>query len=317
MKLISYAAAALVLMVNVAAAQFGPLVSPVELNASLGANAPVILDIRAPAAAEGQENVNTYSAGHIPGAINAPYGRFRGPADNPGALPSAETLTTLFRELGLRQGQSVVIAHQGANETDFGAAARVYWTLKSAGFENLSILNGGVAAWQEAGLALSTETTAATPSMITVALSDQWTATPEQIQTVISGESNGLLLDARPESFWNGDQSHPAAARPGTLPQSQYFVHSSWFDNGPAIVDAEAARALADAQGFSEAETLVSFCNTGHWAATNWFALSELAGIENVKLYPESMVGWSNAGYDMANVPGPIRNLWNQIKSVF
>jgi len=317
MNLLSYAAAALVLMANVAAAQFGPLVSPAELNASLGTNAPVILDIRAPAAAEGQENVNTYSAGHIEGAINAPYGRFRGPAENPGQLPSAEELTALLRELGLRQNQTVVIAHQGANETDFGAAARVYWTLKSAGFRNLSILNGGVAAWTEAGLALSTEETTPTPSTITVTLSDQWTATAEQIQTVIAGGSNGLLLDARPESFWNGDQSHPAAARPGTLPQSQYFVHSSWFDNGPAIVDADAARALAEAEGFTDAKTLVSFCNTGHWAATNWFALSELAGLENVKLYPESMVGWSNAGYEMANVPGPIRNLWNQIKSVF
>ena len=42
--------------------------------------------------------------------------------------------------------------------------------------------------------------------------------------------------------------------------------------------------------------TLVSFCNTGHWASTNWFALSEIAGIPNVKLYPESMVGWSKRG---------------------
>ena len=40
---------------------------------------------------------------------------------------------------------------------------------------------------------------------------------------------------------------------------------------------------------------IASFCNTGHWAATNWFALSEVAGIPNVKLYPESMVGWTNA----------------------
>jgi thiosulfate/3-mercaptopyruvate sulfurtransferase len=40
---------------------------------------------------------------------------------------------------------------------------------------------------------------------------------------------------------------------------------------------------------------IVSFCNTGHWAATNWFVLSEVAGIEGVKLYPESMVGWTQA----------------------
>ena len=29
------------------------------------------------------------------------------------------------------------------------------------------------------------------------------------------------------------------------------------------------------------------------------------------------MVGWSNAGGEMANVPGPIRNLWIQIKNIF
>ena len=62
----------------------------------------------------------------------------------------------------------------------------------------------------------------------------------------------------------------------------------------------EAAQEIAKRAGYDGAlkpdETLVSFCNPGHWAATNWFALSEIAGIENVKLYPESMVGWTRAG---------------------
>ena len=72
-----------------------------------------------------------------------------------------------------------------------------------------------------------------------------------------------------------GDDAHGEAARPGTLPQSRYFTHSSWFGGGPAIIDAEAARALAEAEGYRRGtRTLISFCNTGHWAATNWFALS-------------------------------------------
>lgn len=62
----------------------------------------------------------------------------------------------------------------------------------------------------------------------------------------------------------------------------------------------EAARQIAANAGYdgpnSTGETLVSFCNTGHWASTNWFALSEIAGIQNVKLYPESMVGWARRG---------------------
>ena len=76
-------------------------------------------------------------------------------------------------------------------------------------------------------------------------------------------------------------------------------------------------RGLWPASGYTDDAGLISFCNTGHWAATNWFALSELAGIDNVRLYPESMVGWSHAGHEMANVPGPLRRVWQQITGVF
>ncbi|MGV6889913.1 sulfurtransferase [Rhodophyticola sp. SM2404] len=318
MKLLTYALTSLFLLASTAIAELGPLASPEQLNAELAANSVTILDIRATAAAEGEENVNTFTAGHIEGSVNAPYGLFRGPSDNPGQLRSDEDLTAVIRQIGLSDlSQPVVISYQGANVTDFGAAARVYWTLKSLGFTELSILNGGVNAWVEAGYTLSTDAVAPAPSTLSVSIQSDWLATVEDVQAVVSGDDTALLLDARPESFWSGNSSHPAAARPGTLPQSQYFEHANWFGAGPAVIDAEAVRLLAEAEGFAQNDQLVSFCNTGHWAATNWFALSELAGIENVKLFPESMVGWSNAGYEMANVPGPVRTLWNQIKNIF
>ncbi len=317
MKLITAGIATLILMAGTAWANFGPLVAPSELAAAIQTDPPIILDIRAPQAGEGKENVNTYTAGHIPGAINAPYSRFRGPSQNPGLTPLEADLTELLRELGLEPTSRVVIVHQGRNESDFGAAARVYWTLKSSGLTQLSILNGGVKAWVEAGQPLSTDTTTPQPSAITVTFSNHWTATEDDIQAVLDGRDRALLLDARPEAFWSGEKSHPAAARPGTLPRSRYFEHAGWFDNSPAIVDTTAARALAEAEGFTAEDQLVSFCNTGHWAATNWFALSELAGIENVKLYPESMVGWSNSGGEMENAPGLINNLLSRIKNTF
>ena len=129
----------------------------------------------------------------------------------------------------------------------------------------------------------------------------------------MKGEDNDRLIDARPEAFYRGKKQHPAAARPGTLPGSDYFAHSKWFDGGGFIIDESAAQALASSNGFKKEDPLVSFCNTGHWAATNWFALSELGGIEAVKLYPESMVGWSHAKLPMANTPGLLENLLNKI----
>ncbi len=37
----------------------------------------------------------------------------------------------------------------------------------------------------------------------------------------------------------------------------------------------------------------VSYCNTGHRAATDWFVLHELLGCQDVRLYDGSMVEWT------------------------
>lgn len=309
MKHLSLATALVIGLAAPAGAQqgFGPLLTPVDLDRRLSEETPLILDIRGDA----------YAAGHIPGAVHAPYPLFRGPAENPGQLVPEDKLEATLRALGLTADRPVVVVHEGADVSDFGAAARVYWTLKSSGVSQLAILNGGVKAWRLAGLPTTTQPTQPVPSEFELTFSDAWLATTEDVAAIVGGEGEALLLDARPEEFWAGNRAHGAAARPGTLPQSRYFEHSGWFSDGPAIVNAEDARRLAEAQGFSEAETLVSFCNTGHWAATNWFALSELAGIEGVRLYPESMVGYSNAGHEMANTPGLLRNLMNQVRGIF
>jgi thiosulfate/3-mercaptopyruvate sulfurtransferase len=292
---------------------YGPLVTAAELRGAHGDDDLLILDIRSGTAG----GVQVHAAGHIPDAVAAPYDLFRGPAENPGKLPDEATLTSLLRSLGISEDHAVVIVHQGVDETDFGAAARVYWTLKSSGVVALSILNGGMNAWTAAGYETSRAPVTPTPSQIEVTFSHEWLATTQDVTAIVEGRATATLLDARSEAFWAGDAAHPAALRPGTLPQSRYFTHSNWFDAGPAIIDANAARALAARQGFTADDRLVSFCNTGHWAATNWFALSELAGIKGVKLYPESMVGWSLTGGPMDNVPSLARNLWSQIVAVF
>lgn len=291
---------------------FGPLVTADELDALIqGDDAPLVLDIRA-------ADESGYAGGHIPGAVNAPYQLFRGPADNPGQVPDDATLSATYSDLGITPDQPIVVVHQGSDETDFGAAARVYWTLKSTGISHLAILNGGLNAWTDAGLALSDDPVTPEKSAITVTLSHEWLADADDVQAVLDGKVDAELIDARPRAYWEGEEVHPAAARPGTLPESRDVPHSTWFENTTAMADARAVRDRAADEGLADAPEIVSFCNTGHWAATNWFALSELAGEKNVKLYPESIVGWSkDDAHAMINVPGRIGSVWNQIKKSF
>jgi thiosulfate/3-mercaptopyruvate sulfurtransferase len=278
---------------NEAPAGWHRLVTPQDLVA-LQAEGPVrVLDIRAP---------REYATAHVAGAINAPYGDWRGPDENPGAVLGDPEITVLFQRLGITYDDRIVVTHAGVDDTDFGAAARVYWTLKSAGLTRIAILNGGVRNWVETGLPLSVQPTVASPSTDVFMLSDAWMATREQVAAVVDGSATGALIDARPRTFYEGRFKHPAAKAAGTLPGAQSVAHSTFFDGGTTLSPTARITALADAaqpvgSGANPSDVgTISFCNTGHWAATTWFALSEIAGQANVRLYPESTVGWTNAG---------------------
>ena len=294
-------------------ADFGPLLTAAEVQAlttgtdagaEAGAEAPLVLDIRGEA----------YGQGHIAGAVSAPYDSFRGPKENPGALVPEDKLEATLQQLGVTLERPVIVVHQGKDDSDFGAAARVYWTLKSSGVSQLAILNGGMAAWGAEGLPLETKANVPVPSEIDITFSDRWLATAEDVSAIVAGDRQARLLDARPEGFFEGRQAHAAMSRPGTLPGAENVVHSVWFDAGPQVMGATAASDVRARLGIGTDEQVVAFCNTGHWAATQWFALSELAGVEDVKLYPESMVGWSQSGQDMDNTPGLFQNLLNQLR---
>jgi len=286
MRRLLAAATALILAAGVAAAgDWKKLLTPDDL-AALSDSATVI-DIRSP---------SDYAAGHVPGALNAPYGTWRGPTGNPGAPLSDARLTALLQGLGLTPDSRAVVTHAGRDATDFGAAARVYWTLKSAGLGEIAILNGGVGGWVAAGEPLSVEPARAEPSDARFTLSSAWRIDRAGVAEIVAGTRAATLIDARPDAFRSGDAKHPAARTAGTLEGSAQLVYETWFAEDPTeMALADRVKALAADVPGQGGET-VSFCNTGHWAAINWFALSEMAGRDDVKLYPESMVGWVNSG---------------------
>ena len=300
------AAATIVMLAGTGAAfatGLGPLVTPAQLAEQ--AAAPVVLDIRDP---------ESYAGGHLPGAVLAPYATFRGPRENAGQVPETAALEAALESYGLATDRPVVIVPDGRTDSDFGAAARVYWTLKSLGFTDLSILNGGTQGWIAAGLPVETEAVTPQPTELALTFSDDWTAPTAAITDIVDGKVTALLVDSRPVDFFEGRTKVDAAAKPGTLPGAQSHPYTTFFAEGSAAITPELdAAALKQALGIEDGEDVVAFCNTGHWAATEWFALSELAGIENVKLYPGSMVEYSQAGLPMENVPGLLSTLKRQI----
>jgi thiosulfate/3-mercaptopyruvate sulfurtransferase len=293
-----------------ARASVPPLLSPAELAARIGDPQLRIVDIRSGS----QEGKPAYDVGHVPGALSAPYAKWRGTKDNPGRLPDTAKLTALIQSLGIDGGTPVVVVYEGADATEFGAAARVVWTLKAAGLANVSILNGGMTAWRATGQPVTQEVGTVPPSRYAVKLDSQLIATQDEVEQVIARQSS-RLLDARPAPYFLGETRHAAARTPGTLVGAKNVAHDVWFVGDSATMQSpDEVRRIAAREGLETDVPTVSFCNTGHWAATNWFVLYEVLGQKDVKLHPESMVGWSQAGLPMANVPGRLAQFWLQIR---
>jgi len=305
MKRLSILISGFALAASAFAAQ--PLLAPTELQLKLADPQVRVIDIR---------DAASYGANHIPGAVNAPYATWRGPATNPGELPPLSKLTELVQGLGLTPASHAVVVSSGADATDFGASARVYWTLKVLGLKELSVLNGGVKAWSQAGLALNNAPVKVAASRFEPKLDSGLIATKEEVtQRVKSGDS--VLIDARPVAFFNGETRAPAAKEAGTLPGAVNLQHDKWFAAGTStFVPTEQARLIAASSPINPAKETVSFCNTGHWASTNWFAMSEVLGHKNVKLYAGSMVEWSqDPGLPMANAPSRTERLLQDAKT--
>ena len=292
-------ATALAVSLTTQAATLTPVIDSFTLTDLLDNNEVKVLEIR------GDEKA--YLKQHIPGSVHISYGEFRGPKDNPGKLPQLSKLAAALGSRGIDVSDSVVIVHDGVTTTDFGAAARVYWTLKSVGFESLAILNGGFRAYQKDGFEIASEQSIVSPVTPELAFNSAWYADTAEVEKQVSGKGSARLLDARLDDFYAGKAWHDAAARPGILPGADQFAFEAFFDkNTPLLKHADEIQSIVASNKLNQPGT-ISYCNTGHWAATNWFVLSEVANVSDVKLYAESMVEWSALNKPMENVPTSVQ----------
>ena len=271
-----------------------PLVSVDWLSKNLQTPELVIIDLRNSLDGGGYD---TFLEGHIPGSIHSDYmkaGWRVARNDIPGLIPSEEQFQTLARSLGINQESHVIIVPAGVSSTDFGSSARAYWTFKSFGHEKVSILNGGWAKWNEtypSQIERGVPTAPKNGSFNASFINDDYIDTKGVEQVVMDKISNIILLDGRPEKQFWGEEKHPKVLAAGHIPGATLLTQSNAYDEINNKL--KSTNALKEIYGDIQSKPVVSYCNTGHWAAMNWFVLSELLGNENVTLYDGSMVEWT------------------------
>src|SRR5262249_37664662 len=134
-----------------------------------------------------------YLDGHIPGAAYLDLEtELCGPPGPAGRhpLPDPAALQQALRRVGVRAGHDVV-AYDGG---DGQAAARLWWTLRWAGHDDVTVLDGGVAAWGGLGRRVEPGEAEPRPGDITVRPGGM-----RVLDAAAAAElaRTGVLLDAR------------------------------------------------------------------------------------------------------------------------
>lgn len=262
-----------------------PLISVDELSAALASGRPpVLLDVRWQLG--GPPGAGEYAAGHLPGAhyvdldaelAAAPGTAGRHPLPDPGVFGAA------LRRAGVTADRPVVVYDAGPATS----AARAWWLLRWAGHGDVRVLDGGLAAWRAAGLAVTVE--------VPLAGGGDFEPVPGQLPTLDAAGAaklarTGLLLDARAGERYRGEVE-PVDPRAGHIPGA---VSAPTTENvgpdGRFRPPAELAARFA-ALGADGRETGV-YCGSGVTAAHELLAL-ETAGLGGAALYPGSWSEWS------------------------
>ncbi len=248
----------------------------------------VVLDVRwSLGDPHGREH---YVKAHIPGAV---YVDLEGKLSaNPSSaegrhpLPDLDELEESARQWGISKGD-VVVAYDDCGGL---SAARLWWLLRHAGLAEVYLLDGGLTAWQDAGLAI--EGGEEQHCLGTVTLS-ACAMSVTDIDSVTNYVRDGVLLDARSEERYRGDVE-PVDARAGHIPGAVSAPTSENLASNQTFRSATELRRRFEALGVTETSNVAVYCGSGVTAAHEVAAL-EIAGF-NAALYPGSWSQWSARG---------------------
>src|SRR5215472_5378448 len=190
----------------------GPLMGVAALaDALAAADPPVLIDVRWRLG--GPPGIESYRAGHLPGAIYVDLdSELAGPPGEGGRhpLPDRAAFQSAMRAAGVRDDHPVVVY----DEADATIAARAWWLLRYHGHSCVLVLDGGLRAWAAAGLPVTTEEVRPAPG--------NFTARPGQLPVLDAAgaavvASSGTLLDARAPARYRGE-TEPVDKVAGHIP---------------------------------------------------------------------------------------------------
>jgi thiosulfate/3-mercaptopyruvate sulfurtransferase len=225
-----------------------------------------------------------YQQGHLPSAAFFDHDDF---SDGNSSymymvLPEAE-LAQQIGKIGIANDAKVVIYSTGM----LACATRAWWLLRYAGLDDVRVLNGGLAAWEQAGGELEQGVNHYQASSFTPALRSEMFADKDQVLAAMGDVAVCTVHTLMPESY---NKAH--------ISGSTLLPFDKLLDNMTAFLPTE--KLALELASEARHERVITYCGGGIAATVNAMA-HLMAGNQKVAVYDGSMSEWQGEGLPLGS----------------
>lgn len=229
-----------------------------------------------------------YQAGHIPGARFFDIDEISDQRSNlPHMAPPPEKFISRMRAMGVGDGHQVVV-YDGAG---IFSAARVWWTFRLMGKQDVAVLDGGLPKWRAEGREIEDMPPVVKDRHMTVSRQNQLVKDVTQVAHAAKlGQAE--ILDARSAARFRGEAPEPRPGlRGGHIPGSKNVPYATMLNGDGTMKSVPELRAVFEAAGVDLKRPAITSCGSGVSAAILNLALERL-GHRNHALYDGSWAEW-------------------------
>ena len=235
-----------------------------------------------------------YESGHIP---TAAYADLLGELSDKSSpmdfvMPSPEQFRLAIGKLGVGN-ESRVVLYSG----NYPAwAARLWWMLRWAGFDQVALLDGGLQAWVAEGRPLSVEPATYPEREFTLSLRHNVIADQEEVLAAINNDEVSII-DTMNDAHYTGQFT--MYDRPGHITSATSMPSTNLLDESGNFKSLDELEMMHDGDYSQRA---ITYCGGGVAASSVAFTMYRL-GYTDVAVYMGSLQEWTKNPENPMTVP--------------
>ncbi|KAG1312963.1 hypothetical protein G6F61_001653 [Rhizopus arrhizus] len=216
--------------------------------------------------------------------------------DLPHMLPSPKVFADAVGKMGIDENDHVVVY----DSVGIFSACRVYWTFKAFGHQSVSVLSGGLPAWEkehgpvESGVPERIKEKEYKLPQLNQSLVRDYPTILDNARKAQNGSHAFQVLDARPYARFTGEAAEPRVGlSSGHMPGSISVAFNEVIGPDGQFYDDQKLCQLFQEKGVDLSKEIVTSCGSGITASILYMAL-ERAGAKNLAVYDGSWTEYAS-----------------------